>query len=226
MTLKCQVILGIVQPQSDFLLRDVEPLVLHARRACLVCQGLEVGPRPVGRGLRLVALQHHVEQGLEVHDLVLEADPDGPPDVPGDPLRAVRVVERREPGSDALLVRQDLLDGRPLVGGLRVLVAEVRVVHVRVDAPFEDGVIGSGLRGRILRRLGELYVQKRRDVAQVEDASVPQLDGLILELVVREHVLRYGVPSSPEALPVFQGRDVGASVLGWGTAERHGRLGQ
>ena len=50
-------------------------------------------------------------------------------------------------------------------------------------------------------------VQERRDVTKVEEADVPEVDGLLEEHRGRDHAARDEVPRGPHVLPVLQGRD-------------------
>ena len=85
-----------------------------------------------------------------MHELVLEADPDGPSKVPRErrsggesillAVCAGALVESCEPRPHAPLVYQNVVDEGPLVGDLGVLVATLRVIDVRVDAALlKDG---------------------------------------------------------------------------------------
>ncbi len=62
-----------------------------------------------GGGERPVALQHHVQQRLQMHELVLEADPDGPANVAGDTAGAVG-VQALQPIPDPHLVGEDVVE--------------------------------------------------------------------------------------------------------------------
>lgn len=78
-----------------------------------------------------------------------------------------------------------------------------RIIDVWVDAPFEDVPVVCWTSGRIASRLCQLDIQKGRNMAQVEDASVAQLDGLFVELLVWEHLTSDDVPRSPKRLPIL-----------------------
>src|SRR4051812_47069375 len=78
MKIRISPILRVIDTNDDILSRDIEPLVWYSLRTGLGSELLEVGSGDVRWRPRLVTLQHHVEEGLDVHELMLEADPDGP----------------------------------------------------------------------------------------------------------------------------------------------------
>src|SRR5690606_23367660 len=108
-------VLGVVQADNDLLFWNVEPLAGHPLGARLGGEALEVGGRGAGRGAGAVALQHHVEQRLKMHGLMLEANPDGPPHMARDRIDTV-YIETLEPGTHTALVGPNLIDWGPLVG--------------------------------------------------------------------------------------------------------------
>lgn len=206
-------LLRVVQADDDCLRGDVKPFVLDSGLDRRLGELLKVGALSMRWGQRLGALQHHVQQRLDVHDLVLEAQPDGTPHGPDDVLLSI-LVQGDEPGPDALLVREDVLHMRPLAGDLGVLVTELRVVDVRVDAPLEDGVVRRGIGGRRASSLGELDVQEGGDVSQIEDTGVAELDGLLVKVLVWEHAPGDDLPSGPQGGPVVDGGESVCSVQG------------
>lgn len=110
-------IFRIIQPNDDFLLRDVEPFVGDPLGAGLGSKLLKVGNWDEGRRTGPIALQHHVQQRLEMHSLVLKANPNGSPNVPRDRVDATLIVALK-PGTHAALIGLDLGDGRPLIWNL------------------------------------------------------------------------------------------------------------
>ncbi len=85
--------------------------------------------------------------------------------------------------------------------------AVLRVVDVRVDSSLKNAVEVLWLSGRLGGPLRQLDVQKGRDVTQVEDAGISELDWLIQKLLIGKHATGDGVPGIPESLPVLQSRD-------------------
>lgn len=86
-----------------------------------------------------------------------------------------------------------------------MVMASLRVVDVGVNASLKDFVESCRLSGRELRSLVNLDVQECRDMTQVEDTSVSQLDWLLLKVLVGQHSLGDNVPARPEGLPILDG---------------------
>lgn len=222
-------VIGIVHADRDGLGGNVKPLIRDSDPGGLLRREGKVGTGRAGGRQHLVALQHHVQQRLEMHELVLEADPYSAGNGSGHLAcsGAVVAVEAAQAGPQAGLVVGDDLDGGPLVGHGRVGVAVLRVVDVRVNAALEDDAEHARLRGRLARRLAQLDVEKGRDVAQVEDEGVAELDGLLVEHLRRDHVPRHRVPCLPHALPVLEGGQRSGGVerrvpaIGEGGALKH-----
>lgn len=75
--IRARVVLWVFESNSDRLLWDLEPLVLnHVSRGlgCVSCELRLYGARWIHP---VVRLQEHVEKSLEVHDLMLQAYPEG-----------------------------------------------------------------------------------------------------------------------------------------------------
>lgn len=70
-------------------------------------------------------------------------------------------------------------------------------------------------------------VQERRDVPEVEEADVAQVDRLLEEHRRRDHTARDEVPGRPHVLPVLQGRDAKGrgGVPALGNRGEYGRAG-
>lgn len=212
-------VLGIIHAKDDALLGHVHPRIGHARAAGGGAERSKVWHRRMRRRERLIALQHHIQQRLDMHQLVLKGDPDASRHGAGQLVRvaAVRlVIQLGEARAHPALVGGDFGHGRPLVGDLGVVVALLRVVDVRVDAALKDGPVAGRVSGGRPRHLGQLDVEKGRDVAQVEDAGVAELDGLLLELLVREHALCDNVPELPHGGPVLEGGEHAGVLRGEG----------
>ena len=52
------------------------------------------------------------------------------------------------------------------------------IIHIRVDATFEDVMVGARLGGRIAGCSRQMNVEKSGDMAQIEEATITKLDGL------------------------------------------------
>lgn len=206
-------ILGIIQTDIDGLSRNINPFIRSPGPESLASHALKVWLHRVRRWQGLGALQHHVKQSLKVHNLMLKPEPDGSADGPRNGICASR-VEADEPGTDSVLVGHDVVHRRPLVGNLGVIMALVGVVDIRVDATLEDGIVRSRMGGLVTGSLGELDVEERGDMAQVEDAGVSQLDGLFGQFLLGQHSSRDGVPGRPERLPVIDRGEDSRSVQG------------
>lgn len=208
-------VLRVIHADSDRVLGHINPRIRQSSTSCRGAQRRPVRNRRVRRRKRLVTLQHHVQQRLNVHNLMLKRDPDAARYTARQLLQisAIRVaVDLLQARADAALVFGNVLDAGPLVGDLGVVVALLRVVDIGVDAALKDGPVARRLGRGLARHFRQLDVEERRDVAQVEDAGVTQLDGLLLQLLVREHALGDNVPRLPERGPVLEsGED--AAVL-------------
>lgn len=113
-----------------------------------------------------------------MHNLMLEAYPDSSPDVPRDILQTYR-VKAFQPIPYPCLILQDVLKRWPFFRNFRVLMADFRVVNIRVNSSFKDRAVEGRLSWGILGCLGQLYVKKSRNVTKVEDAGIPKLDGFV-----------------------------------------------
>lgn len=209
MALTVELVFGIVHSNSDDLLWDIKPLVLHARGVCLLGNLWEIRNDRVWWWEGLVTLKHHVQQSLDMKHFVLESDPDGSADVL---VQLIFLgVESTKSLANSVLVFQDFLQSRPLVGDFRVVVAVIGVIDVGIDASLKDGVEINGLCSTSACRLLQLDVEEGGDVAEVENACITQLDWLLVELFIGKHLSGDGVPQLPHILPI---RPCGQSLLG------------
>lgn len=212
--------LWVNHANGDGLLGDMMPLILDPSFSSLHCQFLKVWLLGVRWCLGLVALEHHVEQSLHVHDLMFEADPDSASNAPRNLFPAM-LVDIPETRADTLLILCDFIDRWPLIGDFRVSVALLWVVNIGINASFEDAVVMRRLCGRLAGGLGQLNVQKGWNVAEVEDACVPELDRLVMKLFVGQHPLGDDVPGAPECSPFIQSRQMAAGVRRGIELKRH-----
>ncbi|KAK8028755.1 hypothetical protein PG991_005811 [Apiospora marii] len=163
---------------------------------------------------------------LHVHDLVLEANPDGSPYISGDRVLAI-FIELDEFSPDSFLVTEYLLNSGPLIRDLRVGMTMIWVIDIGIYASFEDGMVECWLCRGQLGHFAELNIQEGRNVPQVEDAGVAQLDRLVKQLLIGQHALRDGIPAKPKVLPVIERWERCLSILRRLPAELHGGgLGQ
>lgn len=98
--------LVIIHPNDNRLRRDAMPLVRHSGLLRFFSHAFEVGRFGMRGWLSLVALEHHVKQCFHVHDLVLEAYPDGSGNIPWD-VRLSVGIQSSESRADSLLVVDD-----------------------------------------------------------------------------------------------------------------------
>src|SRR6478735_5822717 len=107
-------ILGIIHSQSDGLLRYIKPLVRNPSLMGLLSQFCKIRLYGMRRWKRSVTLEHHIEQGLDMHQLMLEANPYSSTNVSRNLVLAifVQVLKTR---SDPVLVDHDLLNQRPFI---------------------------------------------------------------------------------------------------------------
>jgi hypothetical protein len=111
-----------------------------------------------------------------MHDLVFESNPQGSTHVTRNPLH---LAELSNLASNLALILQDLLERRPLIWDLRMVMTLLRVINIWIYAPLEDLRVMAGLRRRQARDLGELDVHKSRNMTEIEDASISEFDGFI-----------------------------------------------
>ena len=187
----------VIDSDGDLLSWDVEPFIFHSRLLGLSRKLLEVGLHCPGRWYGFVALQQHVEQSLQMHGLVLKAQPHHTTS-PSITVGLARFVKIRDSLADSALVVQHLVKWRILIGDLTVSVNMLGVVDVRIDATLEDLSVVSRVRRWQLRAFDDLHVQERRNVTEVEDACIAKLDRLLVELIIRNHLSGNSVPGLPE----------------------------
>ena len=126
-----------------------------------------------------------------------------------------------------ITVAQHIRKHRPVLIALRHLrmrVALVRIVHTGVDPALERGEVrarADGLRAELAR---EEDVRERREVADVEERLVPEVDRLGVQEFWGDHAEGDEVPDLPAAHEL--GERGGAVWVGAGVEGRRGRGGE
>ena len=100
-----------------------------------------------------------------------------------------------------------------LLRHLRVVVALVGVVHARVDPALERRQVAPRADGSGFDQAREEDVREGGQVADVEERLVPEVDGLGVQELRRDHVARDEVPDPPSALELVE-RGEGVRVRG------------
>ena len=220
MSLGLEVILRVIEADVNSLSRDIKPLILRPHLFGLASEPLKIGDLDMWWREGLIALEEHVQQSLDVHNLVLEAQPDGPGHCPGN----ITFVETQQPSPHSVLIPQDFIDRRPFLRHFGMVVALLGVINVRIDASFEDArkIIGFG--AGLPRHFGQLNVQEGGNVAKVEDAGVAKADRLFAKLLLGKHAPGDYIPCLPQRVPVGRGRDVRGGVEAGLARERHTSL--
>lgn len=204
MALSVEFVFGIVHSNSDSLRWDIKPLVWYARGVCLLGNLWEIWNHRVWRRNGLVTLQHHVKQSLDMKRFMFESDPDGSADVL---VQLIFIgVKFAKSLANSVLILQNILQRRPLVWNIRVDVAMLRVIDVGINASLKDGVEIDRLCSTSARRLLQLDVEEGGNVAEIENAFITQLDWLLAEFFIGEHLSGDGIPQLPETLPIRPGR--------------------
>lgn len=75
------------------------------------------------------------------------------------------------------------------------------IVNIRVDSSFEDIAEIAGLCWLQSRSLAELHVEEGGNVSQIKYAGIAQLDWLLQEFLIRDHLSCDIVPDSPQVVP-------------------------
>lgn len=208
-------VFGIVHADSDGLLRNIKPLVGHSLLQRLLSHLPKVGPSPVRGRKSLWTLQHHVQERLKMHDLVLKAKPNRPSYVARN-VGLADSVQAQKPGSNAVLVGENIADSRPCIWHFGMIMTFGRIIDVRVDAPFEDVPVLCWMSCRLSGGFRQLYIQECRDMSQVEYARIAELDGFLIELLVREHLAGDNIPCSPKRPPILdRGKWAGGVEFGY-----------
>lgn len=176
-------VLRVVNANGDGLGGYIKPLVLDSLLLGLDGELRKVWSGDVQGRMRLVALQHHVQERLDVHEFVLKANPNSSTHMTCDLVLAC-CIEISHTRSDLVLIGQNLVHGRPLFGDLGVGMAQLGVVDIGVDAALKNCVERDWVCRGLVGGFGQLDVEKSRDVAKVEDARIAQLDGLLQQLVL------------------------------------------
>ena len=162
--------------------------------------------QPGGSGLVLGSqLPDHVQEGLLVHELVLDDHGEHAPaprhEVHRRPLGyGVDGLQHRSP--HAIAVREHGGEVGPALRRLGMVVTPLRVVHVGVDAARED-VVELGVERRAAQRAGaDMVPGERRQMPDVEDERMPERDRPCQERVGlqrREDLVR-ALPGAGESL--------------------------
>ena len=103
--------------------------------------------------------------------------------------------------------------------------ALIWIIYVGVNTAFEDLPEISGVRWETVSGASHMDVEESRDMTEVEDASVAQIDWLGEKLVFGNHFAGNGIPGSPESAPVRQRRDWLVCIYLWLDVEENLGLG-
>lgn len=162
---------------------------------------------------RIDAAYSHRRPYLDVEPIVLVHHHERPRHPPRQrPLAALHllVASLDHPLSHLVAIRQHVFNHRPiliLLRHLRMAMAMLRVVHARVNPALKDGQVRPRPDGLVLDQAREQDVRERRQVPDVEQRLVPQIDWLGVQEVLRDHPERDEVPDRPNALELGERRD-------------------
>ena len=150
---------------------------------------------------------------LDMEPIVLEDHHQRPREPPRQLALALEEfsVQLREALPHPVAVRKDLAERGPilvLLRHLRVRMAVLGVVHMLVDTPFEDRCEAHRLHGALAQVLRHEQVEEGREVAQVEERLVSQVDRLAVQERGRDHPQRDEVPDAPAVLELGEGGHV------------------
>ena len=85
------------------------------------------------------------------------------------------------------------------------------VIDVRVNSSLEDVPEGRRFRWVPTDGLREQHIKEGRNMANVEETLVPQVDGLLVQHLLRDHSKGDEVPCLPDVAPLIEGRDIAAA---------------
>ena len=129
--------------------------------------------------------------------------------------------------ADLVAVTEHIRKHRPVLIALRHLrmrVTLVRIVHARVDPALERGEVRAGADGLRAELAREEDVRERREVADVEERLVSEVDRLGVQQLRGDHTEGDEVPDLPAAHEL--GERGGAVRVGAGVEGLRGRGGE
>ena len=92
-------------------------------------------------------------------------------------------------------------------------VTKLRIIDIGINASFEHRVIACWIGGFLSSCLRVMNIGEGRDVAQIENEIVAELDGLLHELFLGHHRFRDSIPGSPETVPFRERWDWSSRIL-------------
>lgn len=130
-----------------------------------------------------------------MESLMLECHPQYPAQSPRQNFSAIvnLVVQSEKPGSDSIPEIENLAQDRPffvLFGNSGVVVNLGRIFHMRVDTAFKDVLEMLWFRMLSLQGPGKMDVEEGRDMTQVEETLVSEVDRFLVQHALWDHIQR------------------------------------
>ena len=108
---------------------------------------------------------------------MFESNPHGPSEL-SIRLQAFFVEDGSCSISNLFLIIKNFTNWRPLIWDLAMCMTVFRVINIGIDATFKDVAVRARLGSCTAGCSCQMYVQECGNVAQIEETTVPKLDGL------------------------------------------------
>lgn len=97
------------------------------------------------------------------------------------------------------------------------------IINVRINSSLKDLWVVAWLGGLAVSSAREMDIHECRDVTEIEDAGISELDRFAQQFLFGDHVPCDGVPCTPKIVPVCQSWDWMRGILVGRGGIRHSR---